>query len=156
MTGITQNAPIPPESFFRVAIKGLHIKEGKVLLGLEGGLGYGAPVWDLPGGGLNFGETFAEGLRREVREETNMEITHIADTPSYIWTHHGNNFYGFDSFSVLLMAYQFEIPAFDTFTPTDECLGLQFFSKEEMLALPNVKKQTKAFMELFNPLSHAL
>lgn len=144
---------VPYDSFHRVAVKGLHIKDGKVLLGLDGGIGWKKSVWDLPGGGLNFGESFEEGLRREVREETRMEITHIADMPSYIWTYQGKNFYGFDSFSVLLIAYRFDIPSFDTFIATDECLDLKFFSKEEMLALPNVKEQMKKFIELYNPVS---
>ncbi len=30
--------------------------------------------WNLPGGGLDRGETLVEGLRREVREETGLEI----------------------------------------------------------------------------------
>jgi len=30
--------------------------------------------WSLPGGSLRWGETVAEGTRREVREETGMEV----------------------------------------------------------------------------------
>ena len=32
-------------------------------------------VFELPGGHLNFGEDFVEGLKREVKEELGMEIT---------------------------------------------------------------------------------
>ena len=30
--------------------------------------------WEIPGGALEFGETFAEGLKREIQEELDIEI----------------------------------------------------------------------------------
>jgi len=56
-----------------VGIGGVVIHEGRVLLvrrarpPLQG-------QWSIPGGGLEVGETFADGIRREVREETGLEV----------------------------------------------------------------------------------
>jgi len=36
--------------------------------------GYWQEKWICPGGGLELGETIQEGIRREVKEETNLEI----------------------------------------------------------------------------------
>lgn len=51
-------------------------KDGKFLLGKRiGKHGYG--TWSVPGGYLEFGETFEECAVREVLEETNVKISNI-------------------------------------------------------------------------------
>jgi 8-oxo-dGTP diphosphatase len=60
-----------------LGVGALIFQDGKILLverakpPLEG-------YWSLPGGVLETGETLAEGLRREVREETGLEIEPVA------------------------------------------------------------------------------
>jgi 8-oxo-dGTP diphosphatase len=49
------------------------VRDGRVLLGRRRA-DPGAGLWDLPGGFLHEGEDALEGLRREVREETHLEI----------------------------------------------------------------------------------
>ena len=56
-----------PDSFHRVTVKALVVKNGKVLLIKESPELSGK--WELPGGGLDFGEEIHEGLKREVEEE---------------------------------------------------------------------------------------
>ncbi len=65
----------------------LILKDNKVLLGkrhedpekasseLEG-----AGKWTMPGGKLHFGETFEQGARREVKEETGLKLNKIKTT----------------------------------------------------------------------------
>ena len=49
--------------------------EGKILLQKRAlGVKSHAGMWDSPGGGVEFGETFAETIRREVREEHGVEV----------------------------------------------------------------------------------
>ena len=48
-------------------------KEGKFLLVKEV-LENGKEYWIVPGGGVEFGETLAEAARREIKEETNLDV----------------------------------------------------------------------------------
>ncbi|MFA6414724.1 MAG: NUDIX hydrolase [Candidatus Paceibacterota bacterium] len=51
-------------------------KDGKVLFGKRRGA-HGEGTWSLPGGHLEFGETLETCARREVEEETGIEIKNI-------------------------------------------------------------------------------
>lgn len=64
-----------------VGVGVLILKDGKVLLGKRhddpdkaSSKLKGAGTWTMPGGKLDFGETFEEGARRETREETGLEL----------------------------------------------------------------------------------
>jgi 8-oxo-dGTP diphosphatase len=54
----------------------LVMREGRVLLGRRQG-SHGAGFYAAPGGHLEYGESFEETARREVREETGLEITNL-------------------------------------------------------------------------------
>jgi 8-oxo-dGTP diphosphatase len=51
----------------------LYNSEGKILLGKRKGA-HGAGQWSLPGGHLEFKESFGQCCEREVKEETDIEI----------------------------------------------------------------------------------
>ncbi len=58
------------------------LKDGKILLGRRhpdpekaSSLLNGAGKWTMPGGKLHFGESFEHGAKREVKEETGIELT---------------------------------------------------------------------------------
>jgi 8-oxo-dGTP diphosphatase len=55
---------------FRIGVFGVIIEDGKVLLGRRRDIDW----WNLPGGGMELGETVDEALRREVLEETGVEV----------------------------------------------------------------------------------
>ena len=62
--------------------------EKKVLLGLRQG-SHGAGEWGFPGGHLDFGETLFEAAKREVKEETGLNVEKfklisIADELGYL------------------------------------------------------------------------
>ncbi len=55
---------------FRVAVSALIFDGERMLLALRRDIGW----WNLPGGGMEIGETVDEALCREVREETGLEV----------------------------------------------------------------------------------
>lgn len=66
---------------FAVAVKAVIIKENKALVlcrskhEMECSYMNSHQKWDLPGGGLHFFEKAEEGLRREIREETDLHVS---------------------------------------------------------------------------------
>jgi len=52
-------------------------KDGKILLGKRKG-SHGAGEYSIPGGHMEFGESFEECIKREVKEETDLEIDNIS------------------------------------------------------------------------------
>lgn len=55
---------------FRIGVNALVFDDGRVLLAHRRDIDW----WNLPGGGMEIGETLAEAVRREVREETGLEV----------------------------------------------------------------------------------
>jgi 8-oxo-dGTP diphosphatase len=56
-----------------VGVGGILLEAGRVLL-IERGHDPQKGLWSVPGGALEVGETLADALRREMREETGLEI----------------------------------------------------------------------------------
>lgn len=70
---------------FHITVKGIVVLDNKILLlkrvkPSTDGLGF----WELPGGGLEYGETPNQALIRELKEETGLDIVIIK--PAYTFT----------------------------------------------------------------------
>jgi len=55
----------------KVGVGIIVVRDGKVLIGKRLA-SHGAGTWQLPGGHLEFGDTFEETVRRELKEETGL------------------------------------------------------------------------------------
>lgn len=63
------------ENNFRIAVKSFIVKDNKVLLlKRRQNDPHKAGTWDIPGGRLELGENPFEGIKRETKEETNLDI----------------------------------------------------------------------------------
>ena len=58
----------------RVRVCGIYIKDNKILLMKHNNLGKTGTLWAPPGGGMEYGESATEALKREFKEETNLTI----------------------------------------------------------------------------------
>lgn len=138
-----------PDSFFRVSVKGLYVKEGKVLLGRESEVLSG--LWELPGGGLDFGEAPQEALEREIYEECGLQVTQVSDQPVYVWTTRFENKRNMEWYYSLALVYQINLKNLDI-VPSKECLEVNMFSKDELRTLPT-HQQSSQLKNVFDPAS---
>lgn len=129
-----------PECFYRVSVKALVLNETKdkfLICEEESG------VWELPGGGLDWGSTPQEDLAREIKEEMGLTVKKVADNPSYFITDKTMN-RGVWFVNVL---YETELEHLD-FTPSDECINIKFVDKDDIQnieAFPSVVKLVNMF-----------
>jgi 8-oxo-dGTP diphosphatase len=72
VAGDATSAPLSPQ----VGVGVLTIHEGLVLLGRRKG-SHGAGSWSAPGGKLEFGEELETCARRELLEETGLQVSNI-------------------------------------------------------------------------------
>ena len=148
---LPQRSPDFPDSFYRVSVKGLCVEDGKLLLvhDMVDSDVYPEGKWELPGGGLDFGETPQQTLRREIKEEMGLEATWVAEQPKFVWQARKEGARGLEWYYVLLACYEIKLKDTD-FTPSEECRAIQFYTKEELKTL-NIADQCRPIIDLFNP-----
>jgi len=129
--------------FYRISVKALILDSDKRFLLTQEDNG----LWELPGGGLDFGEKPQAGLAREVKEEMGVTITYVADNPSYFLTDKTKT--GRPYANIIYVA---RISSLD-FTPSAECVAVRFFTQKDVMkeqVFPNVA----IFAGMYNPNHH--
>lgn len=112
-----------PDGFYRVSIKGLILDEtGTKFLAILEKNG----LWDLPGGGLEWGESFTACLMRELREEMGLVITNVEPFPSYSLV--GEDMNGRRCVNLIFKTTVKDLH----FIPSDECQEIRFVSVEDV------------------------
>ncbi|OGM99709.1 MAG: hypothetical protein A3B91_01580 [Candidatus Yanofskybacteria bacterium RIFCSPHIGHO2_02_FULL_41_29] len=120
---------------FQVSIKGLIIKENKILL-----LHEKKDTWDLPGGRLQHGESFEQTLERECEEEMGVKCEVLDKQPTFSWIAEDS----IGNWRVML-CFRIKLEHFN-FRYSDECIGYDFFNKSTINTI-NVVPQIKRLKE---------
>lgn len=132
------------ECYYRVSVKGIAVDEtGRFLLAREDN-----GRWEMLGGGLDYGEDPIAGLKREIGEETGLEVTYVSASPKYFIT---SPRLGHDTF-IANVVYEVKLKDLD-FTPSEECQELRFFTTDEARKedlFPNIEK----LLDVFDPNLH--
>lgn len=131
--------------FYRVSVKALVLNESRdkfLIIKEKNGM------WDIPGGGLDWGVTPQEDLSREISEEMGVGVTWVAPEPSYFLTCQNRN----REIWVANVLYETKLKSLD-FTPSDECTEVQFVNTEELKEL-DVHPNLAIFGDMFDLKRH--
>ncbi|MDO8594392.1 MAG: NUDIX hydrolase [bacterium] len=130
-----------PQCFYRISVKGLLLDETRtkfLVVREDNGR------WELPGGGIDHGESPQECLRREIKEEMGLETTFVADNPSFFLVCEKDSV---ERKWVANVLYEIRLADLN-FTPSAECVEVRFVKPEEALTLnafSNVYELAKLF-----------
>lgn len=112
----------------KIIVSALIKKDGKFLLVKEV-LESKKPYWIIPGGGVNFGESLKEALKREIKEEVGLDI----EISKFLFfkEHQRLEF----NYHTIIFFFKAETSS-DKFVLEDgKILGTKFFSKDEIKKL---------------------
>ncbi len=115
-----------------VGVGAVVIKDEQIVL-IKRGKAPRKDEWSLPGGGVELGETTSSAVRREIREETGLEVelAGVIDTVDFI-ERDGTDAVNFHYILIDYLAY-FRA---GTLTAGSDADDARFFSFDDALALP--------------------
>ncbi len=124
------------EKKVRVRVCGILKENHGILLINHEGLGPGGHLWSPPGGGVEFGETLHDSLKREFLEETNLEVA----VDDYLFTneHIDDQFHAIELFfKVSRISGHLRLGADPELPATRQLISeVKFFNIEDLNNLP--------------------
>lgn len=107
------------------SVVGISFNDKKEILLVKRGVEPDIGSWCLPGGFIEMGETSEQAVKRELLEETGVNVNpgEIITVDTTI-----DGFYG----DVVVIAYKIEIRKGQDFIPGDDALEVQYYPKEKL------------------------
>ena len=130
--------------YYRVSVKALVLNETRdkfFICEEESG------IWELPGGGLDWGTTPQEDLPREIVEEMGIVVSHVANNPSYFITDQNTD----KTLWIANVLYETTLDNLD-FTRLMS-VNIRFVDKVDIKNM-NVYSTVRKLAEMFNPVNH--
>ena len=122
--------------WYQVTVKGIVRDERGAVLMLREESG----LLDLPGGRLEHGETFAECLERECREEMGVGCRVLDRLPRFAWSAPDK-----EGIWRVVLCFAIELSSFQ-FSWSNECVGSEFLRKEDFGSRP-ISPQTRPIID---------
>jgi 8-oxo-dGTP diphosphatase len=113
------------DSYFQVSVKGLFFNGENKLMLMHEKSGY----WDLPGGRIQKGENFIAALQREVEEETGLVCKVLEKLPSIVYPA-----IDLEGRGRIMVFFKVMFDSLE-FKPSEECIDIKFFTKDEIKKL---------------------
>ncbi len=111
----------------RIGTAAIILKEGKVLMHKRKGK-HAPGVWSFPGGHLEFKESFEEGIRREIKEETGLNVGKITGPVAIT-----NSIYHDEGKHYVVLFFNAEYSGGEAkIMEPEKCEGWQWFGKEDL------------------------
>ena len=133
----------------RVRVCGICIQNDTILLLKHEGIGESGFKWIPPGGGVEFGETMQEALKREFLEETNLtiEVGQLVAINEFI----DEPLHAIEFFFLVNTSNFDAILGHDPETQTQILTDLQWLSYEQIQALP--KKEIHQIFQYYKSIN---
>jgi 8-oxo-dGTP pyrophosphatase MutT (NUDIX family) len=106
---------------YRVSAKALITDRNKQLLFVEENEHHG---FELPGGGIENGESVFEALQRELSEELGAKLVEVAAAPAYVWFINGE---------VVWLIYEARITEISNFITSEHIAGAGYYDVSALL-----------------------
>jgi len=139
----------------RIRVCGICIENGQLLLVKHDHLGRTGTLWAPPGGGMEYGESAEEALKREFKEETNLSVEII----NFLFVHEYLDppLHGIELFfqvkieaGTLSLGQDPEMPTTNQILSDAKFVDLKMLQNRDMASLHYVLQHTKDLRTLIN------